>query len=153
MVLDESRGQAPGGFRGGDIRILATDISRRVLRIGESGAFDDSRLADVPRPQRAKYFIRSPGDTPRWMIAPALRSMVHFRYLNLMDNWPFHGPFDLIFCRNVMIYFDRQTQQRLVERLWNCLRPHGVLITGHSESLGEIRHRFRNVQPSIYERV
>jgi chemotaxis protein methyltransferase CheR len=69
-----------------------------------------------------------------------------------LEAWPFTGPFDFIFCRNVMIYFDKPTQERLVDRYWNCLRPGGILFTGHSESLIAINHRFINRKPSIYEK-
>ena len=76
--------------------------------------------------------------------------MVRFAHLNLMDPWPFTGPLDFIFCRNVMIYFDKPTQQRLIERFYDILAPGGILFTGHSESLTGIAHRFRYVQPTIY---
>ena len=81
-----------------------------------------------------------------------LRQIIRFRHLNLMDAWPFAGPFDFIFCRNVMIYFDKATQQALVERFWNCLTPGGLLFTGHSESLTGVKHRFTHRRPSIYEK-
>jgi len=70
--------------------------------------------------------------------------------LNLIDPWPMKGPFDVIFCRNVMIYFDKQTQQRLVERFWELLRPGGHLFVGHSESLSALSHRFGYRRPAVY---
>ena len=83
-------------------------------------------------------------------VAPALKNLVTFNYLNLMEQWPFTGPFDFIFCRNVMIYFDKQTQEKLVNRFYHCLARGGVLFTGHSESLTGISHPFQYVQPTIY---
>ena len=81
-----------------------------------------------------------------------VRDLIRFRHLNLMENWPFSGPFDFIFCRNVMIYFDKPTQERLVNRLYDLLEPGGLLFTGHSESLTGIQHQFQYVQPTIYAR-
>ena len=78
--------------------------------------------------------------------------MVTFARLNLMESWPMRGPFDVIFCRNVMIYFDKPTQNRLVERFWDLLIPGGMLFIGHSESLSGVRHRFKYVQPTVYRK-
>jgi chemotaxis protein methyltransferase CheR len=75
---------------------------------------------------------------------------VNFAKLNLMDRWPMQGPFDVILCRNVMIYFDKSTQQQLIERYWGLLRPGGHLLVGHSESLTGLTHRFQYVQPAVY---
>jgi len=145
-----------------DVKILATDISRNVLKTAVVGRYDATRLAAVAPELRAKYFVppgasraaRAAGGAGgaggTYQVAPAVRNLVTFNYLNLMDAWPFTGPFDFIFCRNVMIYFDKQTQQRLVNRFWECLDPGGVLFTGHSESLTGISHKFQYVQPTIY---
>ena len=83
-------------------------------------------------------------------VAPALRAVTMFRYLNLIQEWPIKGPLDFIFCRNVMIYFDKPTQQRLISRFWNILDSGAPLFTGHSESLTAIEHNFSYVQPTIY---
>ncbi len=82
-----------------------------------------------------------------------MRGLVHFARLNLMDPWPMRGPFDVIFCRNVMIYFDKPTQGWLTQRFRDLLRPSGTLFLGHSESLAGIRHQFKYVQPTVYEKV
>ena len=93
---------------------------------------------------------RRAGDA--WEVAPAVRSLVTFARLNLMAAWPMRGPFQAIFCRNVMIYFDKPTQQELVARYYELLAPGGHLFVGHSESLSGIAHRFTYVQPAVYRR-
>jgi len=144
--------EATNGHGSWDVRLLATDISRRVLRHAMEGEYDPERVAAVPPALRAKYFTadRKTGETA---VAQSLRALVRFNYLNLMGPWPFRGPFDFIFCRNVMIYFDKPTQEKLVNRYWECLDPGGLLFTGHSESLTGVNHRFRYVQPTIYQKA
>ena len=138
---------------GWDTRLLATDISRPVLQTARRGVYDKSRAAAVPPELRAKYFspVLLEGRSAL-SASEALRRVIRFNYLNLMETWPFTGPFDFIFCRNVMIYFDKGTQQKLVNRFWQCLSPGGLLFTGHSESLTGVSHRFRYVLPTIYEK-
>jgi chemotaxis protein methyltransferase CheR len=131
-----------------DARILATDISRNVLRQAVAGTYDAERVRSVPEPMRSRHFEPAAGG--RMRVTADVRSMVTFNYLNLIAPWPFTGPFDFIFCRNVMIYFDAPTQERLVNRFWDCLDGGGVLFTGHSESLTGIKHKFKYVQPTIY---
>ncbi|HVT81750.1 MAG TPA: protein-glutamate O-methyltransferase CheR [Phycisphaerae bacterium] len=148
----------PGGW---DVRILATDISTRVLGTAKAGIYPSSRLGGISPEHRQAYFGRcDPSFLPHrgrgkeevFQVRPFLRSMIRFRHLNLMEGWPFSGPFDVIFCRNVMIYFDKPTQERLVNRFHDCLAPGGYLFTGHSESLTGIRHTFQYVKPTIYRR-
>jgi chemotaxis protein methyltransferase CheR len=134
-----------------DIRLLATDISTAMLATARAGIYSAERISTVPVEYRARYFTQTPGATT-YEVSGSLRNAVRFRHLNLMDAWPFTGPFDFIFCRNVMIYFDKQTQQKLVNRFWNCLAPDGLLFTGHSESLTGIVHRFTHVRASIYRK-
>lgn len=134
-----------------DIRILATDISRRVLRTAMAGVYDKTRVESVPPGIRNRYFTAT-DDRHKVQAAACLRDRIRFNYLNLQENWPFSGPFDFIFCRNVMIYFDKPTQERLVNRFFGCLESGGLLFTGHSESLTGVNHRFRYVRPTIYAR-
>lgn len=134
-----------------DVKLLATDISQRMLRTARAGCFDPSQVEMIPLAQRRKYFIsvQHAGETI-CQVAPDVQNLISFRSLNLIDPWPFKGPLDFIFCRNVMIYFDKATQQQLVNRFWDILESGGVLLTGHSESLIGISHKFQFVQPSIY---
>lgn len=153
MVLQETLAKQTGPKA--DVRLLATDISTAVLATAAGGVYPESRMGGIPQNYRSKYFSHhgQDGGEPTYEVSDELRKMIRFRHLNLMDAWPFSGPFDFIFCRNVMIYFDKPTQQALVERFWNCLAPGGLLFTGHSESLTGVKHRFTHRRPSIYEKT
>jgi chemotaxis protein methyltransferase CheR len=135
-----------------DVRILSTDISHRVLAQAKAGVYAAENMADVPAPWLQKYWTRKQDAQGRAVFEAEkpLRRLVHFAKLNLMERWPMQGPFDAILCRNVMIYFDKATQQQLVERYWQLLRPGGHLFVGHSESLTGLAHKFRYVQPAVY---
>ncbi len=137
-----------------DTKLLATDLSTRVLAKATAGVYDSERLESVSPQLKGKYFEprRLPTGEEAFAIRPAVRNLISFRYLNLMEAWPFNGPFDFIFCRNVMIYFDKPTQERLVNRYYECLRPGGVLFTGHSESLTWTKHGFKFAQATIYQK-
>jgi chemotaxis protein methyltransferase CheR len=132
-------------------RILATDISHRVLATAKAGQYPTELMADVPPTWLQRYWTRRvDGARAYYEAGPSLRRLVHFAKLNLMEKWPMQGPFDAILCRNVMIYFDKGTQQRLVERYHALLKPGGHLFVGHSESLTGLTHRFRYVKPAVY---
>lgn len=136
-----------------DVKILATDLSTAVLAKAAAGVYDHEQLSGVTVPMRAKYFDpRKQGGENVMAANNKLRSMIQFRYLNLMESWPFSGPFDFVFCRNVMIYFDKPTQEKLVGRYWDVLSPRGVLFTGHSESLTGVKHKFTFEQATIYRK-
>lgn len=132
-----------------DVRVLATDLSTRVLTRAAEGRYTESVLREVPPPLRSRYFERDGDD---FRVRSSLRAPICFARLNLMEAWPMKGPFDAIFCRNVMIYFDRPTQERLINRFWKLLRPGGHLFVGHSESLTPLKHSFRYVEPAVYAR-
>ncbi|HEX8914839.1 MAG TPA: protein-glutamate O-methyltransferase [Humisphaera sp.] len=137
-----------------DIKILATDICTRVLKVAAAGVYDETRARAVPPDKRSRYLrVERAGGRTSYRVDPAVQAMIRFRHLNLMGRWPFTGPFDLIFCRNVMIYFDKPTQERLIGRFHDHLAPGGLLFTGHSESLTGVSHRFRYVQPTIYAKA
>ncbi|WP_045834929.1 protein-glutamate O-methyltransferase CheR [Hyphomicrobium sp. 99] len=119
-----------------DIRILATDLNPHVVAHGKNGLYQKEELRDVPPNLRAKWFAPVPGDSRGSLkIADEARSLVSFRQLNLMGTWPFSGPFDAIFCRNVVIYFDRDTQSMIWNRLTRMLKENGALYIGHSERI------------------
>jgi chemotaxis protein methyltransferase CheR len=132
-----------------DVKILATDLSTQVLSRAKEGVYEAARVAPLTGMQKQRYLIRREQGA-LFEVTPVVRSMVVFARLNLMQSWPVHGPVDFIFCRNVMIYFDKPTQQRLVQRFWDLLDSKGLLFTGHSESLTGVQHRFEYVQPTIY---
>ncbi len=131
-------------------RILATDLSDSILATARKGCYREDLLDDVPPRYKTKYLHKESNST--FSVAANVRSLVHFASLNLMAPWPMKGPFDLILCRNVMIYFDRPTQQRLVNRYYQLLAPGGHLFIGHSESLSSLEHPFDYIQPAIYRR-
>jgi len=138
---------------GWDVRILATDLSTRALEAARKGVYSRERLRDTPAGTIAKYFTWSrSGDAKLYMVNESLRKMVAFARLNLIEPWPMRGPFDAIFCRNVMIYFDKPTQTRLAERFWEMLCPGGIMFIGHSESFTGVQHRFKYVEPTVYRR-
>jgi chemotaxis protein methyltransferase CheR len=134
-----------------DVKILATDISGQVLAKARQGVYEEARFRDMPAAIRGRYFeLADSGPPKRFRVCDQLRKMVHFARLNLMEPWPMRGPFDIIFCRNVMIYFDKPTQERIIHRFTDILSPGGVLFIGHSESLSGIQHKLRQVYPTVY---
>ncbi len=136
-----------------DVRILATDISARMLAKARAAVFEQAVLSDVPARMLEKYFDRVCTDTPQsYRVKGRARALVRFARLNLMDHWPMRGLFDVIFCRNVMIYFDKATQENLVNRFWQYLKSGGYLFVGHAESMASLSHPFQYVQPAIYRK-
>lgn len=134
-----------------DVKVLATDISASILEKAARGIYEQERVAPVPTLQKNKYLVLCQQDGQKMFEAGRiLKDIIVFKYLNLQKEWPIKGPLDFIFCRNVMIYFDKPTQQRLINRFWDLLAPGGILFTGHSESLTGIEHRFDYIQPTIY---
>lgn len=116
-----------------DVRILATDIDAEVLAFAARASYPDTMLDGVPPAHLDRYFQPDATDATCQQLAEPLRNMVSFRQLNLHQPWPMHGQFDLIFCRNVLIYFDRDAQARLLARFHDILTPDGWLMLGHSE--------------------
>lgn len=135
-----------------DIKILASDISTRVLAKAALGHYEEDRLVDVPSSITTRHFLRGRGaNAGRVKVKPHLAELIRFRRLNLMDeHFPIKTPLDVIFCRNVMIYFDRPTQEKLVGKFYRYLKPGGYLFIGHSESLQWVTHSFTHVAPTIY---
>ena len=137
-----------------DFKILASDISTRVLAKAASGIYDEERIANLPTELVRRHFLRGKGQhSGKVKVRPQVSSMVVYRRINLMNSsYPIRTPLDVIFCRNVMIYFDRQTQTDLMKKFHRYLKPGGYLFIGHSESLQWIDHSFNYVAPTIYQK-
>lgn len=133
-----------------DIRILATDVDPEILDRARRGEYRIDELAAIPEPARSQHVDRA-RDGTTFTIGPAPRALVRFGELNLIETWPMRGPFEVIFCRNVAIYFDRQTQEHLWSRFASMLAPGGHLFIGHSERIsGDAERMFRNVGVTVY---
>ena len=137
-----------------DFRIMASDISTRVLAHAAAGLYGEERIRTVPPDVAKRHFLKGKGQSAGLVkVKPHLSEIIAFRRLNLMDDqFPIKSPLDLIFCRNVMIYFDRPTQERLVAKFHRYLKPGGHLFIGHSESLQWLKHDFTTVAPTIYRK-
>jgi chemotaxis protein methyltransferase CheR len=134
------------------VRILATDISLRMLERARKGIYPAEALASLPPALRQRHFSGA-GLGGRFQIKSELRAMVAFRRLNLIEPLPSFPPADVIFCRNVMIYFDAPTRAGVVTRLIERLRPGGYFFVGHSETLGLADERLGYLEPSAYRRL
>lgn len=133
--------------------ILATDVSTHALETARKGTFQAQRLQQASSPWLRKHLLRGQGRWEGWYrIRPEIVQMIEFRRMNLIEPFPELGLFDVIFCRNVMIYFSHDTQTQLVHRLADRLRPGGYLFVGHSETLTGIQHGLQHVQPAIYRK-
>ena len=133
--------------------IFASDISTHALDIARKATYQANRLQDVFAPWLRKHLLRGEGEWEGWYrMRPEIVNIVEFRRINLVQPFPQLGLFDVIFCRNVMIYFSLQTQSQLVSRLAACLHPGGYLFVGHSETLTGIQHGLQHVQPAIYRK-
>jgi chemotaxis protein methyltransferase CheR len=136
-----------------DVRILATDISTKVLGAAGSGVFRKDRVQSIPRDLLKKYFLRGDGNWKDFVrVKDSLKRHIQFKRLNLMTSFTFNEPFDCIFCRNVMIYFDSKTRKHLVNRFYECLDKDGAFLIGHSESLTGIENSFKYVSPAVYRK-
>jgi chemotaxis protein methyltransferase CheR len=143
-----------GSARRPQVRILATDISTRALETAGRAVYQAERLEGMPPATMQRHFLKGEGRWQGWYrLRPPVREMVEFRRLNLNEPFPSLPQFGAIFCRNVMIYFDRDTQERLVERLAARLEPGGYLFIGHSESLLKSTLDLTYVQPAVYRKT
>jgi chemotaxis protein methyltransferase CheR len=140
---------------GGHFQVLATDLDTQVLAAARDGVYPLASVQALPETRQKRFFLRGTGRFEgRARVRPELADRVEFRRLNLMDKeWPLDAGFDAIFCRNVMIYFDKPTQRCLIERYWALLDPTGLFFAGHAESLLDNGKHFRLRGQTVYERA
>ena len=137
-----------------DLRILATDIDPKVISFARQGIYDQRMMAGLPADMRDKYFSHSASGPGQWAVSDALKKLVVFRELNLLQKWPMRGSFDVILCRNVVIYFDADTQTRLWHSFSNAMHPDSWLFLGHSERVSDCcMHLFSNRGVTAYQRT
>ena len=137
---------------GMDIKILATDLDSQVVATAQQGIYKEDRLQGIPKSIVNKWFNAVHTHSEKMMqVSSKLQEYIQFNQLNLMNDWPMKGKFDIIFCRNVVIYFNKNTQRKLFDRYANYLNPNGYLIVGHSESLHGVTNRFDLLGKTIYQ--
>ena len=148
MIIDEFFGSEKALW---DTKVLATDISSAVLETAKKGIYSNEAIAPLQKMWRLQYFQKETTESSR--IIDKIRNEVIYRKFNLMEpQFPFKKKFHIIFCRNVMIYFDSQTKDRLIEKLYNCLEDGGYLFVGHSESISRATTKFNYVKPAVYRK-
>lgn len=142
--------EALAGVQGWDVKILATDIDSNVVATAAAGVYPANRQQGVSEARMKRFFTGAGGASGNMRLKDEVRSMIRFAPLNLMEQWPFKGPFDVIFCRNVVIYFDKETQGRLFGRYADVLARHGYLFIGHSETMFGTCTRFDLIGRTTY---
>ena len=148
MIMDEFFGLEKAAW---DTKVLATDISSGVLSVARAGVYGKEKVAELPALWRQKYFKEY--DAGNYILSDKIRNEVIFGNLNLMDSvYPFKRKMHVIFCRNVMIYFDNDTKDKLVQRLYDVTEPGGFLFIGHSEGLNRETTRYKYVMPAVYRK-
>lgn len=133
-----------------DTRILASDISTNVLDKAKQGIYSEETVSTLPPAWRQKYFTKH--DAEHYQVTDALKKEVIFRQINLVDPFQFKQQFDVIFCRNVMIYFDGPTKINLINKFYDISKPNSFLIIGHSENIDREHTKYRYIKPSIYQK-
>ena len=142
------------GFDTGSAEVIATDVSQKVLSEASAAIYKGDDLRALSPEDRRRYFLVGVGtNSGKFKVKPEIRRMVHFAPQNLIKPLNIDGNFDVIFCRNVMIYFNKQTQQEVVRRLQHKLKPGGYLLIGHSETLNGVGHALQYVSPAVYRSV
>ena len=135
------------------VNIIATDIDTNVLSTAANGIYPIERVEKLSAERAKRFFLRGKGDQSGLVrVRPELRKMITFKQLNLLsDNWPVSGPFDIIFCRNVMIYFDKPTQGKILSRFAQLIKPEGLLFAGHSENFLYVTDAFKLRGKTVYQ--
>lgn len=140
-------------IRNWDIRILATDLDYNMVNRAAAGIYTEERVNGIDARRQKRWFRRGRGENAGMVrVSPELQSLITFKQLNLLHEWPMKGPFDIIFCRNVVIYFNKDTQRELFSRYADIMTPDGHLFIGHSESLYKVSDRFELLGRTIYRR-
>ncbi|MDA9556139.1 protein-glutamate O-methyltransferase CheR [Vibrio sp.] len=135
-------------------KLLATDLDTNVLKKAKQAVYDESSANNIPSLYLKHCFVKGKGaNAGKIRMRPEIASMVTFNQLNLLEQWPMKNKFDLIFCRNVMIYFDKPTQEKLLTRFHQQLAPNGYLIIGHSEGVGSLEHLYEPLGMTIYKKI
>lgn len=136
-----------------DIKILATDIDTNILHKAKTGVYTAERIKGMDQGRRKRWFMQGNGEnSDSVMVKPELQEMITFKPLNLMGSWPHKGPIDILFCRNVVIYFDKPTQRILFDRFAELLPEDGHMFVGHSESLFKVTDRFELLGNTIHRK-
>ena len=149
MVVREARPL----FAGWDVRLLATDIDSKVVETAAAGIYSAERLRGIDSQRLTRWFKPHDAAAQQYQVADELRSLLTFRQLNLLQAWPVKGPFDVVFCRNVTIYFDKETQRQLFERPAKLQEPGAWLFIGHSENLFNVTQSYKSVGRTVYRRM
>lgn len=137
-----------------DVKILATDLDTNVLQTGANGVYAEEQVTGVPKAMMKRWFLKGKdGMAGKVRARQELRDMISFRQLNLLKEWPLKGPFDILFCRNVIIYFDKPTQKVLMNRYADMLAANGHLFIGHSETLYRVSDRYESLGQTMYRRI
>jgi chemotaxis protein methyltransferase CheR len=138
-----------------DVKILATDLDSSMVERGKAGIYTLERVQGISAERVKKWFKQTltPNGSYQMQVIPELKEMITFKTLNLMSEWPMRGPIDIIFCRNVVIYFDKPTQRILFDRFANLLGKEGHLFVGHSENLFQLTERYQLLQQTVYRKI
>jgi chemotaxis protein methyltransferase CheR len=147
MLIKESLGTQASLW---DTRVLATDISQNALRAAKEAVYDEDSLKNLSSAWKAKYFTKTAQGL--YSVSPAIKSNVIFQTFNLMNPIRFRLKFDVIFCRNVMIYFDQETKESLVQRFYDASNPGGYLLIGHSETINKEKTPYKYLMPATYRK-
>ena len=138
-------------IRGWDIKILATDIDTNMLQTGKDGRYKAEEAENIPK-RYSSYFSRDSKEK-EIIMSDKVKNLISFKKLNLIERWPMKGPFDVIFCRNVVIYFDKDTRKQIFNNFASILAEEGFLYIGHSENLHEVSNRFEQTFRTTYRKV
>lgn len=151
IVLQEFKEKNPGF----DYQILATDISTQMLQTGANAVYKEEKISIIPLSIKKKYFLRSKDhNDPRVRVVKTLRDKVSFQRLNFMDNtYQVNDQFDIIFCRNALIYFERENQEMVINKLCQKLKPEGFFLLGHSESITNMNVPLKSIKPTIFRKT